>query len=100
MKARGEYMLKYLADRVSGLENTKKRFTIDWKFARIDEDDYSPIQDMDFLINSTYSPKRHNTPRGGKTGDIHSIISENVIPEIPIDDQRIKDINITGDGLF
>jgi len=57
MKASGEYYLKCLANRVSGYENTKKRFTIDWKFSRIEEDKDSKIQDMDFEIDPMASSK-------------------------------------------
>jgi hypothetical protein len=62
MKARMEYYLKCLASRVSGYENTKKRFTVDWKYGRIEEDKNSQIQDMDFVINSVVS-KNHAGPR-------------------------------------
>ena len=58
MKAAGEYYLKCLANRVSGYENTKKRYTIDWKYARIEEDKNSPIQDMDYIINNPIRPPR------------------------------------------
>lgn len=43
MKSKGEYYIKCLADRVTHYENTKKRFTIDWKYCRIREDESSPI---------------------------------------------------------
>lgn len=56
MKARKEYYLKCLASRVSAYENTKKRYTVDWTFARVEEDKLTPIQDMDFMINSVVSP--------------------------------------------
>lgn len=52
MKARKEYYVKCLASRVSSYENTKKRYTIDWTYARIEEDKNTPIQDLDFVINS------------------------------------------------
>lgn len=52
MKARGEFYLKYLADRVSGLENTRKRFEFNRKFARIDEDMTAQIEDMDIIAAS------------------------------------------------
>jgi len=64
MKAAGEYFLKCLANRVAGYENTRKRFLIDWKYARIEEDRNSPIQDMDFFINQITAGHKH--PRGQK----------------------------------
>ncbi|HRT03415.1 MAG TPA: DnaB-like helicase C-terminal domain-containing protein [Candidatus Diapherotrites archaeon] len=57
MKARSEYYLKCLANRVAGFENTRKRFIIDWKYARIEEDRDSEIEDMDFIINNTINNK-------------------------------------------
>jgi len=57
MKARSEYYLKCLANRVAGFENTRKRFIIDWKYARIEEDRDSEIEDMDFIISNTINNK-------------------------------------------
>ena len=99
MKARGEYLLKCLANRVAGYENTRKRFEIEWKYARITEDKNSPIQDMDFLVNNTISPPRNPTPRGGTT-DIHTFINSTT----PTKDARVGDgvneVKITGTDLF
>jgi len=97
-KARGEYFLKCLANRVAGYENTKKRYTIDWKYARIEEDRMSPIQDMDFIINSVVAGHKH--PRTGRTS-IDAVISNKVKPAETIpDDIPIKNANITGNELF
>jgi len=52
MKANGEYYLKYLADRVSGMENTRKRFEFNSQYARINEDLNSQIEDMEFIAAS------------------------------------------------
>lgn len=52
MKARNEYYLKCLANRVNGMENVRKKFNVDWKFARIEEDKNSQIEDMDYLLSS------------------------------------------------
>lgn len=85
MKAKHEYYLKYLADRVSGMENTRKRFEFNKTYGRIDEDINSPIEDMDFIasgIGSFKSNQQHNA-------SIHSVISES------IDENIIK-----GKGLF
>jgi len=98
MKARGEYYLKCLANRVAGYENTRKRYTIDWKYARIEEDKYSPIKDMDFLINNIISPSKHKIPRG--TAEIHKVISERTKPDEHIKDENVDNINITGGTLF
>jgi hypothetical protein len=58
MKARGEYYLKYLADRVSGMENTRKRFEFNRKYGRVEEDVNSQIEDMDFIASSIASFKK------------------------------------------
>jgi hypothetical protein len=102
MKARGEYYLKCLANRVAGYENTRKRFVIDWKFARIEEDRNSPIQDMEFYVNSVVAG--HRQPRGQRqtTADIHTVISQNtqpLEPDIP-DNKDFTKIDITGNSLF
>ena len=103
MKAKGEYFLKCLANRVAGYENTRKRYTIDWKHARIEEDKLSPIDDMEFFINNMAAG--HKYPRGSRstTANIDSVISNTVKPVDPIPgDKPIKnrDINITGNELF
>lgn len=51
LKARGEYYLKYLADRVSGMENTRKKFKVNFKFSKIEEDMQSNIEDLDYMLN-------------------------------------------------
>lgn len=79
MKARGEYYLKCLANRVAGYENTRKRFLIDWKHARIEEDRNSPIQDMEFFVNQVTAGHTH--PRGQRkstTIEMHQAISQNM----------------------
>jgi len=63
MKAKGEYFLKCLADRVTAMENTKKRYTIDWKFGRIEEDSQSQIQDMDSFITGLHGAKPKQPPK-------------------------------------
>ena len=65
MKSRGEYYLKCLANRNAGFENTKKRYTMDWKYGRIEEDKDSPIQDLDFQVNSIMA--NQSIPRGQKS---------------------------------
>jgi hypothetical protein len=62
MKARGEFYLKYLADRVSGMENTRKRFEFIRKYGRIEEDLNSQIEDMCFIAGSVGGfRKTHST---------------------------------------
>lgn len=79
MKAKGKYILKYLADRVSGMENTRKEYNVDYKFMRIEEDINSPIEDLDFIMGQAIGGKKPN--RGGiKSIDIiknHSL-SKNI----------------------
>jgi KaiC/GvpD/RAD55 family RecA-like ATPase len=103
MKAKGEYFLKCLANRVAGYENTRKRYTIDWKHARIEEDRNSPIQDMEFFINQVAVGQKY--PRGHKstTTTINAAISNSVTPVDPIPDDipiGTNETNITGKSLF
>jgi len=104
MKARGEYFLKCLANRVAGFENTRKRFTMDWKHARIEEDRNSPIQDMEFFINQVSAGHKH--PRGQRSTsvDMHTAISQGTTPLEPVPDITVNtdfdEINITGNNLF
>jgi len=55
MKAKGECYLKYLADRVSGMENTRKRYTFQRQFSRFEEDLNSPIEDLEYMFNHLVS---------------------------------------------
>jgi len=107
MKARGEYYLKCLANRVAGYENTRKRFTMDWKYARIEEDRHSQIQDMEFFINQVAAG--HTKPRGSDktTTSVDAFISKNVAEQTStqpldsaIDVQSLDFDEITGNNLF
>lgn len=49
MKARGEYYLKCLYDRVAPEDNKRKRFINDKMFLRISEDLSAPIEDMGLM---------------------------------------------------
>lgn len=104
MKARGEYYLKCLANRVAGYQNTRKRYTIEWKYARIEEDRSSAIQDMEQIFNSI-AGRRHNQPStniGGGTADIHAYISGTTSPEAPLikPTDILPEVNVTGKDLF
>ena len=94
MKANGEYYLKCLANRVAGYQNMRKRFTIDWKYARIEEDKNSPIQDMEAVFNAI-SNNTNRSPRGN-TADIHTFVSQTVPQETT---DPVSRPNITGSGL-
>jgi len=96
MKAKGEYFLKCLANRVAGYENTKKRFTIDWKYSRIEEDKNSQIQDMDFVINNTVNSQKFNKPRGGAVNPQQFVTQVNN-QGVPIPETKIT---LTGLELF
>ena len=100
IKARSEYYLKCLANRVAGYENTRKRFTIDWKYARIDEDRDAQIEDMDFILNSVVGGK--NQKRGVREqfgqSSIAAVVGSNIDPDKP--DDRNPEDGIKGDGLF
>jgi KaiC/GvpD/RAD55 family RecA-like ATPase len=94
MKSNGEYFLVCLADRVAGYENIKKRFTIDWKHARIEEDMNTQMQDMDFFINTLHN---NNKSRGLKStqSSISAVIGSNPDP-----DKIVSNVNVSGQGLF
>ena len=87
MKAQGEYYLKYLADRVSGMENTRKKFKFNRKYVRIEEDVDSQIEDMEFIANSIGGFRKK-----GAQGNIAAKISSTI-------DNNTKD-DITGKNLF
>jgi len=89
MKARGEYYLKYLADRVSGLENTRKRFDFIRQYVRIEEDMNAQIEDMDSVIMGAGSWKEK------KLANANSNNSQSQIA-ITVSNEP----NITGMGLF
>ena len=91
MKARGEYYLKCLANRVSGYENTKKRYLIDWKFARIDEDKNSPIHDTEFFINSITAGQKHPKGHNHSTTTLDAFVSNNTSPLEPAPITLVKD---------
>jgi len=94
MKSNGEYYLVCLADRVAGYENMKKRFTVDFKHSRIEEDMTTDIQDMEFFINSMHN---NNKPRGQQRGtqsQITAVLGSNPDPD------KISSVSVTGQGLF
>jgi len=103
MKAKGEYFLKCLANRVAGYENTRKRYLIDWKHARIEEDRNSPIQDMEFFINQITAGYTHPRGQQRKTSvSLSEAINQDIKPIEPPAPENIDfgDINITGTSLF
>lgn len=109
MKARNEYYLKCLANRVAGYENTRKRFTVDWKFARIDEDKNAKIEDMDFILNSVVggqTQQRGQVPWKNPAGQSHiaAVVGSDINPDNPEKTintpGNIADNEIKGDGLF
>jgi KaiC/GvpD/RAD55 family RecA-like ATPase len=110
MKARSEYYLKCLANRVAGYENTRKRFTIDWKYARIEEDKVAKIEDMDFIINHVIGgqTQKRGQSTSSNQGTIAAVIGSNIDPDKPEKTiQNIKKNKVTiggepikGEGLF
>lgn len=93
MKARKEYFLKCLASRVSSYENTKKRFTIDWTYGRIEEDKNAQILDMDYVINNIVSSNNSGPRKAQPTqnkGFVHVDSSLNMQKNQP----RAKQITI------
>lgn len=101
MKARSEYYLKCLANRVAGYENTRKRFTIDWKYARIEEDKESQIEDMDFILNSVVGGRNQRRGSQGQSS-IAAVVGSNIDPDKPDgrSPEENNDTHIKGDGLF
>jgi hypothetical protein len=95
MKANSEYYLKCLANRVAGYENTRKKFILDWTYARIDEDKNTQIEDMDFILNSVINT--NNTKRGQQ-----QITSQNRtnLEQLNNTPENILVPNITGQDLF
>lgn len=97
-KAKGEYFLKCLANRVTGFENTKKRYTIDWKYMRIEEDRMSPVEDMNFFIGPSLSVEKQQRSQRRTIADIDTMISNRMTPadptpdNIPIKETKNKDI--------
>jgi hypothetical protein len=94
MKSRGEYFLKYLADRVSGLENTRKKFNFNREYGRIEEDMTSQIEDMDLIALSTGG--------GIKTKKLDLMVSKslNNIPQNQNNTSIPTQAKITGKELF
>jgi len=86
MKSKGELYIKYLADRVSGLENTRKKFEFNRKYGRISEDTSSQIEDMDFFVGKPGGFKKTSQ----SSSQIHAAISASTSAD---------DI-ISGKGLF
>ena len=105
MKAAGEYYLKCLANRVAGYENTRKKFIMEWPYARIEEDSNARIEDLEFFINNFRSGQKQ--PRGQEQNkersiDIHSAINANISALEPqaSENPNNKNINVTGSNLF
>lgn len=99
MKARSEYYLKCLANRVAGLENTRKRFTINWKYARIEEDMTVQMEDMDFILNQTVGG--HSKKRGSSQSSIAATVGSNIDPDKPEEKLNQNPQNDrSGEGLF
>ena len=94
MKSNCEYYLVCLADRVAGYENTKKRFTVDFKHSRIEEDMTTDIQDMEFLINSMYNNNKARGHQKGTQSQITAVLGSNPDPD------KISSVTVTGQGLF
>jgi hypothetical protein len=89
MKARGEYYLKYMADRVSGMENTRKRFEFNRKYVRIEEDINAQIEDMEFIAGTIGGFRRKGTQ-----GEMAAQISTTTVNAEDLLKQP------TGSGLF
>lgn len=98
MKAVGEYYLKYIASRIGGFENTRKKFNILWNYCRISEDMTSKIEDMEMITQLSKNTQRsHNIDSSinvNRNSSNEVIITNNISTYTP------ENINITGKGLF
>jgi archaellum biogenesis ATPase FlaH len=68
MKARGEYYLKCLADRVSPQDNKRKTYLLDKNYLRISEDINSPIVEVTSAVDSEIEKFRKNKKNGTQYG--------------------------------
>lgn len=89
MKARGEYYLKYLADRVSGMENTRKKFEFNRAYARIEEDLNSQIEDMDFIAASI-GGFRSRGDSGSVESKVGAVMSKTPIQAVEISSSMVS----------
>lgn len=121
MKARGEYYLKCLYDRVAPEDNKRKKYLNDKTFLRITEDISSPIEDltgMDIGGSQNFQRYANNKPQYnnyGNTQPQQSIPQQNVTSMPMLSDSleatgksispannslNIGIVNVTGSGLF
>jgi len=91
LKANKIYWLKYMADRVSGMENTRKKYNVEPHYMRIEEDRESDIEDLDAILKSLAASK---IP-GKKYKDLNKEIKEEKISQ-----EEITGNEITGKELF
>jgi len=91
MRADKIYYLKYLADRVSGLENTRKLFNVDFKYWRLSENMQASIEDLDMIIKDTRKFTKPKDYSLSKSVDNLEIINS---PD------ELKEPKIKGAGLF
>jgi hypothetical protein len=96
MKARGEYFLKCLLNRVAQYENTRKRYGIDWHHMRIEEDIHSPIQDMDFIVNHVVAGQQQ--PRGLRVSQSQIAVAATHGYETRIDDD-VRSAELFNDNI-
>ena len=86
MKARKEQYLKCLASRVSGMENYRMKFNVDWEFARITEDKDSQIEDMDHILNSVIYNGNSNRQNFISATTTNLIQTSDTIDKLEIED--------------
>lgn len=90
MKAEGRYLLKYLADRVSGMEGARKQFNVDWGHMRISEDKNSGIEYMnDYIHSLTGNNKSNKSNKFSKNIETTTPVLEST------DEQQNNKVNIT-----
>ena len=98
MKAAGYYYIKCLADRVAGMDNTRKKFLIDWRYGRLTEDSNSDIEDLESFINETNDFKYRNNKVANKQKHIPESQKEQKTNLLKEDVSSM--IRITAEDLF
>lgn len=92
MKANGEYYLKYLADRVSGMENKRKKFNVNWQYGRIEEDKNKQIEDMNITFGNLANERSYKENSSGTQVDIEKTVGAKHNTNSANDETTIEDI--------
>lgn len=79
MKANGEYYVKSMAMRDGELENTRKKFLIDWTKGRITEDRLSNIEDCSMInqLNNHNNQTKYNNKNNNSNANVTNTTIQN-----------------------